>query len=211
MNLAAPAHRRRTSSVVVPAVVGAVLGATAALIWGLTVSGLHGVVVKSGIAVLRQGQDDKMFVSIASFVGFSLVSGLLTGAVLFRGSRRTPQGVAVTLAAAAFGVLIAVLLGQAVVDARFPGPGAVGLDFTAAPSIRLDGANLLAPADHSGGELGTLASWVLVLVWPGATALWCAFAAAFGRLPDAPAPSSVELDSAARSIDARSAPGVAAE
>lgn len=179
-----PAASRSTSNVVVPAVIGAVLGAAAALIWGLTVPGVRGVVTRSGDVLWRQGQLDNVFLATAAFTGVSLVGGLLTGILVFRGRRRTPRGVAITLVAAAVGVLIAVLLGQAVVDARFADPGAPGLDFTAAPSIRLDGANIYAPADHPGGLIGAAASWVLVLVWPGAAAFGCVLAAAFGRLPD---------------------------
>lgn len=175
---------RSVSQVVVPVVVGAVLGAAAALVWGTTAPGVRGVVLSSGQAVLRSGQFDNFFVATALFVAVSAVGGLLTGLVLFRGVRRTPQGVALTLGAAVVGVVLAVLLGQAVVDARFTGPGAPGLDFTAAPSIRLRGANVFAPADHSGGFLGDLASWVLVLVWPGFTALTCTVLALVGRLPD---------------------------
>lgn len=172
-----------TSSVVVPIVVGAVLGAAAALVWGTTVPGVRGVVLSSGETVLRTDYLDNFFVATAAFAAVSVVGGLLTGAALFRGARRTPRGVGITLGAAVIGVVVAVLLGQAVVNARFTGPVAAGLDFTKAPSVRLDGANLLAPADRSGGTIGDLAAWVLVLVWPGAVALWCTVIALFGRLP----------------------------
>ncbi|TWS24904.1 hypothetical protein FK268_06580 [Tsukamurella sputi] len=173
---------RSVSQVVVPAVVGAVLGAAAALVRGTVAPGVRGVVLSSGQAVLRSDQFDNFFVATALFVAVSVVGGLLTGPALFRGERRSPRGVVITLGAATVGVALAVVLGQAVVDARFTGPGAPGLDFTAAPSIRLRGANVLAPADHSGGVLGDLASWVLVLVWPACTALWCAVIALFGRI-----------------------------
>ncbi|BDH57297.1 hypothetical protein [Tsukamurella sp. PLM1] len=162
MNTNPPA--RSTSFAVVPAVIGAVLGASAALVWGLTVPGVRGFVTDSGDALLRQGQLDNVFLATASFTAVSVVGGLLTALLVFRGGRRTPRGVAITLGAASLGVLIAVLLGQAVVDARFAGPGAKGLDFTAAPSIRLYGSNFYGPADHPGGVIGALASWVLVLV-----------------------------------------------
>ncbi|CAM3575042.1 DUF2567 domain-containing protein [Tsukamurella ocularis] len=175
---------RPASQVVVPVVVGAVLGAAAALIWGTTVPGVRGVVLSSGQPVLRSDQLDNFFLATALFVAVSAAGGLLTGLGLFRGARRTPRGVAMTLGAAVVGVLLAVVLGQAVVDARFTGPGAPGLDFTAAPSIRLRGANVVAPADHSGGVLGDLASWVLVLVWPACAALWCTLSALVGRLPE---------------------------
>ncbi|MBS4099781.1 hypothetical protein [Tsukamurella paurometabola] len=181
-----PVHTlpRTATDVVVPVVVGAVLGAAAALVWGTTAPGVRGVVLDSGQAVLRTDQFDNFFAATVVFVVVSAIGGLLTAVGLFRGARRTPRGVARTLGAAALGVLVAVVLGQAVVNARFTGPGAPGLDFTAAPSIRLDGANVLAPADHSGGVLGDLASWVLVLVWPGVAALTCVVLALVGRLPD---------------------------
>ena len=181
MTTAAPS--RSASDVVVPGVIAAVLGAAAGLLWGLTVPGVRGVLTRSGVA-WREGQLDNIFHATVLFVAVSAVGGLLTGALVFVGRRRTPRGVAVTLGAAALAVLIATLLGQAVVDARFAGPGEPGLDFTAAPSIRLDGANVLAPADHSGGRLGDLASWVLLLVWPACAALWCTLSALVGRLPE---------------------------
>lgn len=175
---------RSTAQVVVPAVVGAVLGAAAALVWGTTVPGVSGVVLGSGQPVLRSDQFDNFFVATAMFVAISAIGGVLTAVSLFRGRRRTPRGVTMTLGAAVIGVTIAAVLGQAVVDARFTGPGAPGLDFTAAPKIRLNGANVFAPADHSGGFLGDLASWVLVLVWPGFAALGCVVLALLGKLPD---------------------------
>ncbi|GAB3126702.1 hypothetical protein GCM10027289_03050 [Tsukamurella serpentis] len=173
-----------TSKVVVPVVIGAVLGAAVALIWGLTVHGVRGLVTGSGDVLLRDGQLDNLFLATAAFSGLALVGGLLTAILIFRGPLRTPRGVAVTLGAAVVGTAVAVLLGQAVVEARFAGPGARGLDFTAAPSIRQRGANVLGPADSSGGALGDLASWVLVFIWPGAAALWCTAVATLGRLPD---------------------------
>ncbi|TWS20012.1 DUF2567 domain-containing protein [Tsukamurella asaccharolytica] len=185
MTTAAPSRAR--SDVVVPGVIAAVLGAAAGLLWGLTVPGVRGVLTRSGV-LWREGQLDNIFHATALFVAVTAVGGLLTGALVFVGRRRTPRGVAITLGAAALAVLIAALLGQAVVDARFAGPGEPGLDFTAAPWIRLDGANIFAPADHSGGVLGDLASWVLVLVWPACAALWCAVSALVGRLPDESAP-----------------------
>ncbi|CAM3690413.1 hypothetical protein TSST111916_01105 [Tsukamurella strandjordii] len=168
-------------SYVVPAVVSAVLGSAAGLIWGLTVPGIRGVVTNSGDVLVRQGQLDNFFIGTAAFVGISVVGGLLTAAALFRSPRRTPEWVAVTLAAAAFSVAIATVLGQAVADARFAGPGGAGLDYTSAPTIRLDGANFFEVANHPGGLVGVLASWVVVLVWPAITALWCGLAAAFAR------------------------------
>lgn len=194
-----PTHAptRSASHVVVPLVVGAVLGAAAALVWGTTAPGVRGVVLDTGQPVLRTDQFDNFFVATLLFVAVSAVGGLLTALGLFRGARRTPRGVALTLGAATLGVLIAVVLGQAVVNARFTGPGAPGLDFTAAPSIRLEGANVFALADHSGGILGDLASWVLVLVWPGVTALVCVVLALLGRLPDdepAYAPSGAPVE-----------------
>ncbi|RDH11917.1 DUF2567 domain-containing protein [Tsukamurella pulmonis] len=194
-----PTHTptRSASHVVVPLVVGAVLGAAAALVWGTTAPGVRGVVLDTGQPVLRTDQFDNFFIATVLFVTVSAVGGLLTALGLFRGARRTPRGVALTLGAATLGVLIAVLLGQAVVNARFTGPGAPGLDFTAAPSIRLEGANVFALADHSGGTLGDLASWVLVLVWPGITALVCVVLALLGRLPDdepAHAPSGAQVE-----------------
>lgn len=180
MTTAAPP--RSASDVVVPAVIAAVLGAAGGLLWGLTVPGVRGVLTRSGI-VWREGQLDNIFQATVLFVAVAAVGGLLTGAAVFVRRRRTPRGVAITLGAAVFAVFIATVLGQAVVDARFAGPGEPGLDFTAAPSIRLDGANVFAVADHSGGGLGDLASWVLVLVWPASAALWCTLAALVGRLP----------------------------
>ncbi|TWS25505.1 DUF2567 domain-containing protein [Tsukamurella conjunctivitidis] len=181
MTTAAPS--RTVSDVVVPGVIAAVLGAAAGLLWGLTVPGVRGVLTRSGV-VWREGQLDNIFQATVLFVAVTAVGGLLTGALIFVGRRRDPRGVAVTLGAAAFAVLIATLLGQAVVDARFAGPGEPGLDFTAAPSIRLDGANVFALADHSGGVLGDVASWVLLLVWPACAALWCTLSALVGRLPE---------------------------
>ncbi len=181
MTTAAPA--RTASDIVVPGVIAAVLGAAGGLLWGLTVPGVRGVLTRSGV-IWREGQLDNIFFATVLFVAVSAVGGLLTGALVFVGRRRTPRGVAVTLTAAAFAVLVATPLGQAVVDARFAGPGEPGLDFTAAPSIRLDGANVFALADHSGGRLGDLASWVLVLVWPACAALWCTVSALVGRLPE---------------------------
>ncbi len=182
---------RSNSNVVVPAVVGAVLGAASALVWGITVPGVSGVVLPSGRHALRTDQFDDFFVATAGFVGVTAVAGLITALSLFRGARRTPRGVAVTLAASAFGVLIAAVLGQAVADARFAEPGGPGTEFTAAPAIRLDGANAFALADHSGGLLGDLSSWVLVLVWPGCAALACFVLALVGRMPADPAAGSV--------------------
>lgn len=167
-----------------PAVVAAVLGAAAALVWALTVPGVHGVVGRDGSRLVRAGELDRFFDATLLFVGVSVVGGLLTGLLVFRRARRNPVGVLTTLAVSALGVLIMVLLGQAVVDARFTGPGAVGVDFTAAPRIRLEGANLLGPANHPGGVIGALSSWVLVLVWPAVTAMWCLVVAALGRLDE---------------------------
>ncbi len=177
-----PAATRAPSNVVTQAVIAAVLGATAALAWGLTVPGIRGVRTPDGV-IWREGQLDNIFFASVLFAGICAAGGLLTGALVFTGARRTPRGVAIALGAAVLAVLIATLLGQAVVDARFDGPGDLGADFTAAPSIRLDGANVLAVADHSGGRIGDIASWVLVLVWPGCTALWCTVSALVGRLP----------------------------
>ncbi len=185
--MSTPPSTRSTSNVVVPAVVGAVLGAAAALLWGITVPGVSGVVLPSGRPALRTDQFDDFFVATAGFAGITAVAGLITALSLFRGARRAPLGVAVTLGASAFGVLIAVVLGQAVADARFAEPGGPGTEFTAAPTIRLDGANFLALADHSGGVLGDLSSWVLVLVWPGCAALACFVLALVGRMPADPA------------------------
>lgn len=179
MNPVAQAPAR--PSLVVPAVVAAVLGAAAGLIWGLTVPGVRGVVTNSGDVLVRQGQMDNFFIATAAFVGVSVVGGLLTAALTFRRPNRTPERVGVVLAAAAFAVAIAALLGQAVVNARFTGPGGAGLDYTAAPTIRLEGANFFEVANHPGGVVGLLASWVIVLVWPAAAALWCGLAAAFAR------------------------------
>lgn len=181
-----PTSTRSNSNVVVPAVVGAVLGAAAGLVWGTTAPGVAGVVLPSGRPALRTDQFDDFFVATAGFVLVAAIAGLVTAVSLFRGGRRTPRGVAVTLAASAFGVLLAVVLGQAVADARFVEPGAPGTEFTAAPTIRLDGANAFALADHSGGLLGDLSSWVLVLVWPGCAALACFVLALVGRMPADP-------------------------
>ncbi|CAM5449703.1 hypothetical protein TPAU25S_01820 [Tsukamurella paurometabola] len=159
----------------------AVLGAAAGLIWGLTVPGVRGIVTDSGDVLVRQGQLDNYFVATAMFVGISILGGALTAMSLFRSRRRTPEWVGVTLTAAAIAVAIAAVLGQAIADARFAGPSGRGLDYTAAPSIRLDGANIMEVANHPGGVIGVLASWVIVLVWPAITALWCGLAAAFAR------------------------------
>ncbi|WP_019203093.1 DUF2567 domain-containing protein [Tsukamurella sp. 1534] len=175
---------RPPSALVVPAVVAAVLGAAAGLLWGLTVPGVRGLVTPEGDVLFRDGQLDNFFVATTAFAGISLAGGLLTAGFVFRGRLRDPSGVGVTLVAATIGVVLAVLLGQAVVNARFTGPAAAGLDFTAAPAIRLDGANLIAPANHPGGVVGELSAWVLVLVWPGAAAFWCTAVSLFGRLPD---------------------------
>lgn len=180
MTTAAPS--RAGSDVVVPGVIAAVLGAAAGLVWGLTVPGVRGVLTRSGV-LWREGQLDNVFHATVLFGAVCAVGGLATGAAVFVGRRRTPRGVAIVLGAAALAVLVAAVLGQAVVDARFAGPGEPGLDFTAAPSIRLDGANVFALADHSGGRLGDLASWVLLLVWPACAALWCSLSALVGRLP----------------------------
>lgn len=178
-----PAPSRTSSDILVPGVTAAVLGAAAGLLWGLTVPGVRGVRTPSGIA-WREGQLDNIFHATLMFVAITAIGGLLTGALIFVGRRRTPRGVAITLGAAAFAVVIAAVLGQSVVDARFAGPGGPGLDFTAAPSIRLSGAAVLAVADGSEGTLSAAASWVTVLVWPVCAALWCTVSALVGRIPE---------------------------
>lgn len=173
------------------------LGAAAGMAWGLWAPGVRGLVTRVGVGYY-DGQTDNFFLAVAGFVGLSAVGGILNGAGVFRGGRRTVRGVWSALGSACLAVAVAAWLGEAIVDARFHGPAAVGGEFTAPPTIHLNGAVVMAhPTGWGSGTLAWLASWVVLLAWPTATAAWCT-AVALVRGVDEPdsAPDSLDDEAA---------------
>ncbi|GAA4404979.1 hypothetical protein [Tsukamurella soli] len=200
------APARRFSAV--PVVVALVLGATAGLIWGLWAPGVQGIVTRHGTGYY-DGQTDNFFLAVVGFVVLSLVGGLATGALVFRSGRRSVVGVWIAVGSGALAVILATALGQAIAGARYVGPGGLGSEFTKAPTLRLGGSELLGHADAAAtGVFPWLASWVVLIVWPAATALWCLAAAATAGPAHLDEPADDPLDEIGAPVpDGASTPG----